>query len=426
MDGTSEGRAVPAETEPSVCSRCVDDDALQALLARNADTIRTCHFCGGEQAADFDTFLEAFMRGLHREFNNVDDEGVGYDSREGGYQWSGIRDSWDLISDEFSDVLIGEGLVEAVQRSMEPCLWIKKDFVEPHRDEALMDSWQDFRQAIRHKTRYVFWQRPRSHEDELRGAGEIPPEQILQRIGDLISALDLVRRLSPEERLWRARVHAHAERVRSAADLGTVPQHLCNQSNRMSPAGIPMFYGALTAGTALQEAMVRPGHAAIASLGAFTCSHEVNIVDFTDLPQVPSLFDPELGDSWRQVRFLHAFVEELAQEVRPSYEEIDYVPTQVVTEYLLHAWGAGAPIAGLKYRSARTGKPCVVLNVRSEHCLDVGSAELGEGGLRLLLQPDSVHQRPLPSRRKSLKERRLHSPHYRVRLPRRGGRTGRR
>lgn len=374
----------------SVCSRCVDDEALQDLLDQAAEPDLVCQFCGGDRAAEFSVLLDAFVRGLQHEFNDVDEEGIAYDSREGGYQWSDIRDTWDLISDEFSDVLVGSGLVEAVQRSLEFRLWAPRDFIEPRRDEALTASWKDFCNAIQHKTRYVFWQRPRSRDEDSLGAGEIPPEQILRRIGDLVSRLGLVRWLHPTTLLWRARVHARNEQVGTATSLGTVPQDLCKQSNRMSPAGIPMFYGALTPETALLEAMVRPGHQDVATVGAFTCSQVASIVDFTDLPPVPSLFDPELGGLHREFRFLHAFVKELAQEVRPSYEEIDYVPTQVVTEYLIHAWDVGEPVAGLKYRSSHGGEACVVLNVRSEKCVDIDTGSLGDGTLHLVLRPESV------------------------------------
>ena len=399
---------------------------MEALLDEAAEAGRICSFCAGDQAADFDIFLEAFLRGLHHEFNGVDDEGVFYDSREGGYQWSGITDTWDLIGDEFGDVLTGDGLVEAVQRHVEDRLWTRRNFIEPRRDEALMASWQDFRDAIRHKTRYVFWQRPRSPDDDLRGAGEIPPEQILQEVGELITKLGLVRRVGTSELLWRARIHDRSERVASAASLGTIPLDLCKQSNRMSPAGIPMFYGALSAETAQKEALVRPGHTALATVGAFTCSREADVVDFTDLPAVPSIFHPELGNLRRPIQFLHAFVCELAQEVRPTYEDIDYVPTQVITEYLLHAWDAGRSITGLKYRSAHTGTPCIVLNVPSERCLEFGSSLLDEEYLQLLLHQDTLSRRPLPASRRPLRERYLHSPRRWVPRSRTDGRRDRR
>jgi hypothetical protein len=38
--------------------------------------------------------------------------------------------------------------------------------------------------------------------------------------------------------------------------------------------------------------------------------------------------------------FLNRFVEQLSSKARPSFEEIDYAPTQVVTECQLAPWTA--------------------------------------------------------------------------------------
>jgi hypothetical protein len=59
----------------------------------------------------------------------------------------------------------------------------------------------------------------------------------------------------------------------------------------MSPAGIPMFYGATDPDTAFAETAAhsdRPG----ATAGAFMTSRPCLVVDFTRLLAVPSTFDP--------------------------------------------------------------------------------------------------------------------------------------
>ena len=68
--------------------------------------------------------LEAFVEGLQTEYGDADDEGVYYDGREGGYQWHPTWDTWDLVED-FSDVLTGEGLLDAVQEAMDDRVWVE-------------------------------------------------------------------------------------------------------------------------------------------------------------------------------------------------------------------------------------------------------------------------------------------------------------
>jgi hypothetical protein len=51
-------------------------------------------------------------------------------------------------------------------------------------------------------------------------------------------------------------------------------------------------------------------------------------------------------------------------------EHVDYVPTQIVTEYFRHRFrlSGGGSLDGIKYRSSRTGQPACVLFFDSDDC----------------------------------------------------------
>jgi HEPN/RES N-terminal domain 1 len=125
-------------TDQHVCTNCVDDYALEAAIAAAEDDEATCSFCGSTPAAELNVLLEAFVRGLRTEYGDADDEGVYYDGREGGYQWA-TRDTWDLIGD-FYDVLVGDGLLDAIRDAMHDRAWVEVNFAHPRRDEALFAS----------------------------------------------------------------------------------------------------------------------------------------------------------------------------------------------------------------------------------------------------------------------------------------------
>jgi hypothetical protein len=57
-----------------------------------------------------------------------------------------------------------------------------------------------------------------------------------------------------------------------------------------------------------------------------------------------------------------------------NYDQIDHVPTQVVTEYLLRIFGDGKSDSGLLYPSALTGAVCIVLDVPHERCVNPATA----------------------------------------------------
>jgi hypothetical protein len=282
--------------EEWVCSNCVDDPALEKLLKDNAQEDQLCGYCECPGAAPLDVLVEAFVAGVKLEYGQADDEGLFWDGREGGYQGANTLNTWDLV-DEFYDVLTGEGLIDAVRSSMEDTTWVAKDFAQRHINEVLSDSWARFCNVIKYETRYVFWlQSGTKQDDEDRDTGEVPPIEVLQHIGVLIEQLDLVRTLPAGMRLWRARAHKSGQQFDlDASSLGAIPRSIAIQANRMSPAGIPLFYGAQDPETAVREANGRSRTSNLVTIAEFETSRDCQIVDFARLRPVPSLFDPELG-----------------------------------------------------------------------------------------------------------------------------------
>lgn len=381
-------------TDKHVCAGCVDDYALEAAIRTAADPNESCDFCESRPAAELDVLLEAFVNGLRTEFGDADDEGVFYDGREGGYQWGLTWATWDLVG-EFDSVLTGEGLIEAVREAMHDRTWVEVNFAHPRRDEALSASWERFCEAVQFETRYVFWlRRDAEDEEEARWTGEVPASRILDELGILITRLGLLRLLPAGYRLWRARTHGPGTVEWGASDLGTAPRERATQANRMNPAGIPMFYGAESPETAVREVAVRNQDEWV-TVGAFETSRPCSVVDFSDLPPVPSMFDPSRGSERRPLLFLSNFAAQLAKPARMKYEQIDYVPTQVVNEYLLRIFSKDNPIVGLVYRSALTGDVSAVIDIPHDRCVDQQPGWKNDVSLRLGLVPGSVKSGPI-------------------------------
>ena len=371
-------------TDGSVCSGCVEDGALKTILRENEDAGLRCDFCGSAAAAHLDTLLEAFVNGLRNEYENALD-GVWWDGREGGYQWHPQWDTWDLIED-FYWVFSSQELLDAVRAAVHDITWVESDFITRRRDEVLIEAWDRFCEAVKHKTRFVVWLL-RPDDDDL-APGEIPPAKILDHVAPLIERLDLVRDLPAGVRVWRARTHCQSPIKHTASALGTVPRELALKANRMSPAGIPMFYGSADEDTAIQEVTYESENTYV-TWCEFELSADLRVVDLTQLPAEPSMFDPELGSMRRQIRFLNMFVEQLSDRIEPDHADIDYVPTQIVTEYLLHVHGGGDRVRGLVYQSSLADGACVALDIPNDHCID-STTFSASGSPQLRLVADSV------------------------------------
>jgi len=356
-------------TDGSVCGGCVEDDALRTILRENEDADLRCDFCSSVPAAHLDTLVEAFVNGLRNEYENAL-EGVSWDGREGGFQWHSQWDTWELVGD-FHWVFSSEELLETVAAAVHHITWVEKDFITRRRDDVLIEAWDRFCEAVKHKTRFVVWLL--QPDDDDLAPGEIPPAKILEHVTSLIERLNLVRDLPAGHRVWRAHTYCTSPAKRTASDLGTVPKGLALKANRMSPAGIPMFYGAVDADTAITEVAYASDDTHV-TWCQFELTADLRVVDLTRLPPEPSMFDPKLGSVRRQIRFLDMFVQQLSDRVEPEHGQIDYVPTQIVTEYLLHFHGGGDRVRGLVYESSLADGSCVALDIPNAHCIDPGTS----------------------------------------------------
>jgi len=118
-----------------------------------------------------------------------------------------------------------------------------------------------------------------------------------------------------------------------ASTLGSPPLMRAS-ANRMSPAGISMFYGCDDIPTVVAEI---GSHTAkrFAVIGAFETTRLLQMINLAALPLVPSVFDPEQRKYYYELMFLHGFARDLRAPVAlDGREHIEYVPTQVVTEYM--------------------------------------------------------------------------------------------
>ena len=189
-------------TDGSVCGGCVEDDALRTILRENEDADLRCDFCSSVPAAHLDTLLEAFVNGLRNEYENALN-GVGWDGREGGFQWHPKWDTWDLVDDFYWVFSSGE-LLDAVRAAVHDITWVEKDFITRRPDDVLIEAWDRFCEAVKHKTRFVVWLLPPDDDD--LAPGEIPPARILEYVERFIERLNLVQHI-PSGQQNMARPH---------------------------------------------------------------------------------------------------------------------------------------------------------------------------------------------------------------------------
>lgn len=123
-------------------------------------------------------------------------------------------------------------------------------------------------------------------------------------------------------------------------------------AGRMNAAGIAVFYGSFDEETCVAELRVPVGGAAI--VGRFEVIRPLRILDLTRLTpsaDTLSLFDPRYANARAYADFIENFHQEIRRAVIPGRETLDYLPTQIVAEYL---WSQADPaIDGVIFGSAQ-------------------------------------------------------------------------
>jgi len=347
----------PAE-DLSVCDRCFGDEDIQRFIRNIADSL-VCDFCGRHArvnavAAPLAEVVEFMLEAIEREYGRAVDT-LGFESAEGGYQGANW-DSDELVSDVIELELPNDGdgrLQEVIVECLGDEPWCERNPYSLAEDERYITSWDNFCKYVKHERRYFFVRRSR---DEQAYEETLSPAKLLRFIGDACEQSRLLRTLRKGALLYRARQRRIGELLTSGLDFGPPPKELAVRSNRMSPAGIVMFYGSDQVDTAVAEIDDDPTLGI--SVGTFSITREATLLDLTLLQRSFRFFERQ-ADSDELNRdvlsFLNSFVESVASKVEPgNREHVDYVPTQIVTEWFrttfLHD---GSPIDGICYPSTQ-------------------------------------------------------------------------
>jgi HEPN superfamily RES-like protein/RES domain-containing protein len=343
------------DSDLAVCGGCFADEGIKGFIEENA-TDEECSFCGATSenliAASIQEVAEFIEEGVRRAYGNPDECGMSWDSEDQRYYPGSTYDTTDLVSDLVDLPNDDDGkLFDAICYNFDNDAWCDIDQYRLSDHEQLQYSWDHFCRVIKHERRFFFSGHFKYKDDD-----EIfSPGRLLEIIFEYAETIGLIRKFPCGTRLYRVRQLDGASRT--ALDLGPPPPNKAWQQNRMSPAGIPMLYASEDAETALRETFDQPG---LYTIGEFTTARDATVIDFSQLPRIPSLFEPIHDtmeyDPGKLLVFLHRLREEFSKPIERdgNKSHIEYVPTQVVTEYLRGVrTQEDLNIDGIRYASAR-------------------------------------------------------------------------
>jgi hypothetical protein len=270
-----------------VCDDHLEDAFLKEWVRTHANKL-ACDLCRRTSetpiAADAADVGILVYRGLRRAWGDYIDEigswGMGYD---------GTLATYELL--EMQGVTShGDPLQQLLVGALPDCAWVQRDFFRLPPYERLKTGWDEFVALVKHRNRYFFSLR----QADARDLDAMSPLQVLSNLTKTLEQAGLTAVWAAGTRMFRARPHRATESPTNAWELGAVPISLADRAatNRFSAAGIPLFYGASSAGAAEQEARTASRDEPEAlTIAEFELRDPLLLVNFAQGVSVPSLFD---------------------------------------------------------------------------------------------------------------------------------------
>lgn len=329
-----------------ICHRCIGEDYLAAEI-RATGTVVACSYCSRtpEEAWTLEALSDRVMPVFNENYVLSASEPEGYEyylhkDPESSYEWEREGDAPSEVLQTILHVEpeISDDLIEIFDRQsgFDPR---DGDFDDPYGADALyvetpFDSseleilWTSMKNDVKHRSRFF----------------SRAVQEFLAHIFKDLHTLNgpngpAITDLPEGEVIYRGRVawstdELHKLLTAPSKELSAPPSKLA-RAGRMNAAGVSVFYGALDKDTCLAEIRAPVGASVI--VAPFRTVRPLKLVNLNTMEKVyqrRSMFDPLFQSDGERCKFLRSLSKRLSAPVLPSDEQLDYVVTQVICEYL--------------------------------------------------------------------------------------------
>ena len=247
-----------------VCADCFTDYAIRQFVSSHLKSKR-CTYCGRTSqrliSASLCEVLHFMMDGILSEWVVCTPQ-VEWQAENLG--WHGGMDSRigadHVIQRVLPEFKTAKGeLLKDILCSI-PSQWRPKRRCDPEPEDFFCYRWDEFAYAVKYHTRYIYyrinadWQKDITRRN-MNSSFKIRPSHVIEEVLDEVSNLDIAQTIPCQTTIWRVRPHRLNKRTSAADQLGPPSIEQDIGSTRMSPAGIPVFYGSLDRDTAIAETL---------------------------------------------------------------------------------------------------------------------------------------------------------------------------
>lgn len=333
-----------------ICFKCVGDDYLSREIQTRGETT-TCSYCGdNDRCFDLEEMADRVARAFEEHYQRTATEPDAFQSamqrdKESDYEWDREGEPIDeliayhasmsgtapidirtILEERFSDwdTVINGGETEFDSESR----------YEPKtiRGGRWQQEWDAFERTLRTETRFFSREATRHLYELFAGLDRIAAGRSGAVLVDGGPSTEIAG-------LYRARSFPryrdiHDALARPDLHLGPPPSEAA-RAGRMNARGISVFYGATDRLTAIAE--VRPPVGCNVAVARFSIVRPIKLLDLNALREAVSLgsiFDPGHIDRMQRAAFLRALSDHITVPVMPDDEELGYLVTQAVADFL--------------------------------------------------------------------------------------------
>ncbi len=334
-----------------LCASCTSDSYLSAKI-RKIGKRSTCVGCGRRRKCiPVSTLATDIEEILEKHFSRCD-------SVDHGDDLNGIVQEIASVEPDTADRIIKDLLPSEMERYRVikdgGDLFIEDGATYEERSAYTGDfdyTWQSFCFNVKHSARFFSATAESRLSELLDGIDKFKTSE----------GTSCVRLISPDDTqgtFFRARRALDTPTIRKVLNdppraMGPPAGHLA-RAGRMNPTGISVFYGAFQPETCLVEIRIPVGGTAFTA--SFHLVRTITILDLTALEHAVhgvSWMDPAFDHISDKLAFLSRFHDEISRPVLEHEQDIEFIPTQVVAEYLAHRFKPS--LDGIIYASSQTG-----------------------------------------------------------------------
>lgn len=197
------------------------------------------------------------------------------------------------------------------------------------KEQKNIHQWELFREELKHENRFF----PKN------AITKVQLEPFAEFLG--------IQVIPGKQKFYRARI-TPTENPLKRKDMGKPPKNLV-LNGRANPLGIPYLYLASDIDTAIAEVRAQKGETV--TVAEFHIKNKLELADLRNPQKTVSPFgNSQLELFYKNMPFLNVLADELAKPVIPRITNLEYLPTQYLTELFKHIG-----FHGLIYRSSIAG-----------------------------------------------------------------------